>query len=896
MLRDVRAQLEQQGHTSVTAAPKDESVERLNARVFGPMNRREVTLGNGVSTTALDEHNFGAPKATAANDVAKPESPAAQGAIKPPTVLDAATRKGLEAQARQEHAFAKEQYDQIAGNVGRIRPEYKWLRGKDGRMAWRPAGEYADIPKRWLDTNRDHLPKKPFDLGEGGSVPTVPGNADDVATNAGFQSEGDLLSWLANEGRTAPKVGDYIKRAIDSHTKRMKNAEPVEEASEESATAAEPAAAEAPTTATATGAMPTDKELEQQFSDYIADLIKNKTLKSVEQIDAAAEKMPEWIENRKRNLAAAAARPAPEPRAPGQPFEDVLAELKPQAPKNTVPDLGTIREGGGYETPANFKRFESDEPRDLQRPEQVRKNYLPHAHDVDSFQSDDAKGGIIGRDAGITEEANAANAKTIEQAAASAPKSEKITTRGVKAEDKNLLARAPGSGLLSPELQQQVIKNRLRTSSKAIAARDAERAAAIVFGKEAFDKIPPAAKAFFQETYDNPEDRKWYQSVGHAIKGGIDVPKHGLFAFPLRHMANIATLAILAGTPIFKATGKFGALLAAGQDAEKRAKVLGDAVKYGVTGAQGSDRDAGWTGHIPAIGTIYKLSNNILWAFDDAVKATRFAQLQKRYMRGARFERPMTLEQASYRAANEVGAELIDYGNKSKFTEALSLVAPFATYRSKVPGAIARSVAYHPERALLAGRVSPELIGDLQQQGDGSSGKVGKNYLPLADVLRGVDNPAGFARSTIGWPYQMALSAVGDMGGRPGNRYMTYGKPVSNIPDAVKYAINAAGGSFPGVSTALNKVGYGEFKPTDYGPGAAGLGAGLVGDFIRSQTGFGMTAGPNLAENRALSHVKMVNDQIEKLRASGKPSDAAFADFLQKRLDGYMKYHSLYQK
>ena len=544
------------------------------------------------------------------------------------------------------------------------------------------------------------------------------------------------------------------------------------------------------------------------------------------------------------------------------------------------PAVGPVqRTGGGFQLPNEFERFKSDTPRGLQMPERYRQHYVPTAHDVSQFsQAQQAAGGITSLDP----TAVTANAQSLEDVLHThVPEPEPATVR-MSAEDKALRERSERATLLAPELQRKVIETRLRGGASAIAAHDAEQAAARLFGVKDFSKIPPEAKAFFIESYTRPEDRSALQNLGSILKGAVDIPKHGLFALPFRHMMNIGFLSLLADPSLSNVTGTAGrfARLLLERSPEARAKILGKSLKYGVTGAPSIDRDAGWTGRIPILGEIYKASNHTLWTFDDAAKATRFQKLLTRYQRAG-----MAEPDAAAKAANDVGAEMVNYGERSPLTETLAYLLPFATWRTKMPGAIARATLKHPERPLALSRIAPELTGD-EQQGPPGSGKVGKAYTPAADAYRALDNPAEYARAAAGWPLQMALSIAQGAGGQ-GNNYWTYYKN----PDA-RYALNETVGSFPGgdyllrFPELLGKPALTEFKDQ-------GQPTSIIPNLIRSQTGFGLVSGPNKRELDAKRHYDEQRAIIANLRSRGYN---AYADTLQKKLDTYLRYNPLFQK
>lgn len=578
-----------------------------------------------------------------------------------------------------------------------------------------------------------------------------------------------------------------------------------------------------------------------------------------------------------------------------------------------------LAEHGFSGTPERFSRFTPEEPRGLQSIENFRQNYLPIAHNMKRFQEvlPAQASGITDLDPGLTDSEMRFERllhpkhgpSSLEEAMkpAAAPEQQ---TQDLSTFDPNLERRENAGRVLPAAQQRQVIESRLRGAARSISAHDAEQAVNKLFGTKTFAEVPLAAKKFFAETYTNPEDRSFWQKLGNVGKGAIDIPKIGLFSMPFRHMANIASLAVLADPSVgqtFGTVGKFAKLMLSGLDDEQRAKILGDAVKVGAAGSPSIDREAagwigkltprdaieygtkhgivqpgkwsGWLGKVPGIGDLYKLSTHALWAFDDAAKATRFERLRKQYMAGG-----MDAVKSAYRAANDVSAELISYDERSPLTRALAYIAPFATFRSKVPFAIARALARHPERILAAGRMSPELIGDLQQAPPNAKGKaqVGKSYLPLAEAFRGADNPAEYLRSTLGYPLAMAVSGLGNMEQHgsgvtaPGvANYMTYGKN----PD-LKYLANQTAGSFPGGEQLLKALGQAEWTNQ-----------GSLSGAIRGQTGFGETYGPTPTEMETNAEASLYRRAIDAaLKAGNAPEAKAY----QQALQTLLLYHKVY--
>ncbi|MFY9664062.1 MAG: hypothetical protein WAK19_06390 [Candidatus Cybelea sp.] len=87
---------------------------------------------------------------------------------------------------------------------------------------------------------------------------------------------------------------------------------------------------------------------------------------------------------------------------------------------------------------------------------------------------------------------------------------------------------------------------------------------------------------------------------------------------------------------------------------------------------------AGWYGGV----------GKMLWGWDDAVKKALFDRELKHFNGDA------------LRAAASVRRKMVDYSQTSPFQDSLRVVAPFATWRTAMPFAVARSVAEHPEYAL----------------------------------------------------------------------------------------------------------------------------------------------------------------------------------------------------
>jgi hypothetical protein len=94
---------------------------------------------------------------------------------------------------------------QIGSAAKAVSPDWVWTNGK-----WRMAGEFADIPERYL--NKANKPKfPPTQMGEGNVAARVHGNVDDVASQLGM-SDDELRSALSNRQPKAT-VADYLEAA-----------------------------------------------------------------------------------------------------------------------------------------------------------------------------------------------------------------------------------------------------------------------------------------------------------------------------------------------------------------------------------------------------------------------------------------------------------------------------------------------------------------------------------------------------------------------------------------------------------------------------------------------------------------------------------------------------------
>ena len=144
-----------------------------------------------------------------------------------------------------------------------------------------------------------------------------------------------------------------------------------------------------------------------------------------------------------------------------------------------------------------------------------------------------------------------------------------------------------------------------------------------------------------------------------------------------------------------------------------------------------------------ALGAYTRLNNKLVWAVDTAAKQ-EYAKLLVR--KG---------EAQGLEAGGLASSRLVDYANVSPMVKALRYVAPFGTFRGSVPQAVLGGVARNPARAALLNRASGGTMyggkPDRRQHGT-------ELYNPTADVTRGVDDPFGYVRATLGDPVKAGVT------------------------------------------------------------------------------------------------------------------------------------------
>lgn len=526
--------------------------------------------------------------------------------------------------------------------------------------------------------------------------------------------------------------------------------------------------------------------------------------------------------------------------------------LTPKATLN--PGAAVPGKGGGFTLPDWAQQFAADSPRGLQKASQYREAYVPHAYDPSKFgnmaEMDAAHGlTLTPEQSGLADILNSSDLL-----AKKAGVDPSIAYKAVvNQKDPFLNPRSVDAKLADPEFQDALFQSRLRAGAKAVAGVDTGKQVASDFGVKGFGSVPKPAQNYFNETFTPQSAKNGMQLGADAVKSVADAPKYGLFFNPLRHMANIGSLSTMMdpGTAAM-ASGRFalanpefaggaigtGAGAYAAQESGQnpylgalaglatgvaggaalgrtplkglaeasQGRAIGNAVKGGAVTVNPDAEIPGLINAIPGLKQLYEGSGKMLWGFDDAQKAAQYQRL---------VDSGMTYADASAK----VGQHLIDYGNKSDLTKAASYAAPFATYRTKLPGAVGASLLDNPQNAAIANRIAPTLTGDRQQ--DGNGGEV-TNYLPLAEMIRGAQDPKSYLRSTLSYPYKDALSmALPPIAGDKG-RYFTYGHPVfkdtedanGNVRKAMLLSQLLSG--LPGGEQALSATGANPFPDRDF--------------------------------------------------------------------------------
>ena len=253
-----------------------------------------------------------------------------------------------------------------------------------------------------------------------------------------------------------------------------------------------------------------------------------------------------------------------------------------------------------------------------------------------------------------------------------------------------------------------------------------------------------------------------------------DVLTAGLFAVPFGHTANIGALSALAdplagAIALGRGTVNNAAWLARkGETDAAREARLADAARHGAVGSHRTEEDNILTGALGKAATalsgagpagqalalipkglraLYRASGKTLWKFDDEVKAQRYQHL---------VDGGMDPDMAGLR----VGGELVDYENKSPVARNIRPLAPFSTWRTKAPLAVARNAFENPGRVSFLSSAVPAAFGG--KQGTSPEGKTYTSSLPMAEFNQLTSNPFAYAGTSAG-PMPRVVQDIGNI-------------------------------------------------------------------------------------------------------------------------------------
>lgn len=175
---------------------------------------------------------------------------------------------------------------------------------------------------------------------------------------------------------------------------------------------------------------------------------------------------------------------------------------------------------------------------------------------------------------------------------------------------------------------------------------------------------------------------------------------------------------------------------------------------------------------VPVLSAWTRMNNRLVWAVDEAAKQTYAKLIVERG------------EAEGLRAGGMASKRLVDYSNTSPMVEALRYVAPFATFRGSIPGAVAGGIARNPARAALLDRATGGTMSGGQPEKSQDHGV--KLFNPTADVGRMVGAPQEYLRSTLASPV-VAAATLGQeaLTGNPFASVKSIGQEIHDLPGQV---------------------------------------------------------------------------------------------------------------
>jgi len=291
------------------------------------------------------------------------------------------------------------------------------------------------------------------------------------------------------------------------------------------------------------------------------------------------------------------------------------------------------------------------------------------------------------------------------------------------------------------------------------------------------------------------------------------------------------TLGLLDKVPALARAGLLGAYGAyQGQKTEADANPNAGLLQRGGAGLLGGVLGAGAGAAAPAIG---RFSNDLTWNLDEAAKRAVFNNKVRRGMSRAEAAAQTLHDTVDYTHRTPIAQFLQDWG-----------LAPFATFATKIPGAVAGSVARDPRKAILMDRLSQGLLSngkvDLPGAPPDSQGNPGSFNMstPLSEAIEFGTDPVRYSRAKMSDPARAIISALTSAAthGAKGSHYMTYGQPLlpHKKQDGIKagYLLNSAAGDIPfgGGRAVLDALDADEFSPESLASAILGP---LVGGYVK---------------------------------------------------------------
>jgi len=291
------------------------------------------------------------------------------------------------------------------------------------------------------------------------------------------------------------------------------------------------------------------------------------------------------------------------------------------------------------------------------------------------------------------------------------------------------------------------------------------------------------------------------------------------------------TLGLLDKVPALARAGFGGAYGAyQGQKTEADANPNAGLLQRGGAGLLGGVLGAGAGAAAPAIG---RFSNDLTWNLDEAAKRAVFNNKVRRGMSPAEAAAQTLHDTVDYTKRTPIAQGLQDWG-----------LAPFATFATKIPGAVAGSVARDPRKAILMDRLSQGLLSngkvDLPGAPPDSQGNPGSFNMstPLSEAIEFGADPVRYSRAKMSDPARAIISALTSAAthGAKGSHYMTYGQPLlpHKKQDGIKagYLLNSAAGDIPfgGGRAVLDALDADEFSPESLASAILGP---LVGGYVK---------------------------------------------------------------